>query len=316
MDKYYRKNIFLGDAYFNKNLFLRGVQVFGVQSKIYFVDGNNGDDNNDGLSWANAFQTITQAITVHTAYRATRVGQSVDTYIIIAPATYAENIEALPYSCTMIGLGVLGTDKATEIHPAEGSCIAGIISGLKMYNISFQSGTGAVDTIDFNICNNVHIIGCEFYPGATNSKAAISTENCGMSVFKNNRILTQSAWKYTHGFYFGGGADKYCIANDIDGNIITGLAPTGTGIHVASNCQSSSNGSPQTVFRNNIIAMGGAGIGIDDDSDQIMILDNRIFTIGGAGFDCNEDRAIGNIWNNGTQTVYYPVIKNNFGAQS
>ena len=309
MDKHYRKDVFLGNAYFNKNLFLQGVQVFGVQSKIYFVDGNNGDDENDGLSWANAKKTITAAITAHTAYRATRAGESVDTYIIIAPATYAENIETLPFSCTMVGLGVLGTDKATEIHPAAGPCIAGTVSGLKMYNISFQSGTGAVDTIDFNICNNVHIIGCEFYPGATNSKAAISTQNCGMSVFRGNRILTQSAWKYTHGFYFGGGADKYCIVNLIEDNIIGGLAATGVGIFKEGNCAGE-----ETIVRNNIIRIPGDGIGIDDNSDTLICIGNKIFHVGGTALDINAAKAAMNICNDNGAVTCYPEI--NFGAQS
>ena len=276
-------------------------------TEVYFV--SKGGNNTTGKSWKTAFTTLTAAITAQRAMRADKPSaeQSVDTYIIMAPGLYEENIITFPFSTTIIGLGVLGTDKSTEIHPEVGSCMAGIVSGLRLYNISFQGGTGTADTIDFNICNNVHIVGCEFYPGATNSNAAISTQNCGMSVFKGNRILTQSAFKYTYGIYFGGGADKYCIANDIDGNIITGLAPTGTGIHVASNCTSTANGSPQTIFRKNIIAMGGAGIGIDDDSDQIMLIQNKIFTIGGAGFDANEDLAIDNIWNNGTNTVHYPA---------
>jgi len=271
--------------------------------KVFYVW--KGGNSTDGSSWENAYSTITAAITAHTAWRALQASaiQSVDNYIIIAPALYDENIIALPYSCTMIGLGVLGTDKSTEIHPTVGSCMAGTVSGLRMYNISFQGGTGTADTLDFNICNNVHIIGCEFYPGAVNSNAAISTQNCGMSVFRNNRILTQAALYYTYGIYFGGGADKYCIANDIDGNIMTGLAEAGTGIFIEDNCTSSG----QTIIRNNIIRLSGAGIGIDENSDGCLLIQNKIFTLAGTGFDANEDLAIDNFHNNGTTTVHYPA---------
>jgi len=282
---------------------LQNMAVPLTQSKVYYV--SKGGNSTTGESWENAFTTIEAAITAHTTYRATipSAQQSVNDYIIIAPGTYDENIEALPFSCTMIGLGVLGTDKATEIHPTAGSCMAGTVSGLRMYNISFQSGTGTSDTIDFNICNNVHIIGCEFYPGATNSNAAISTQNCGMSVFKDNRILTQSAFKYTYGMYFGGGADKYCIVNNIEDNIIGGLAATGTGIYCASNAVGS-----DTVVRNNIIRLSGAGIGIDDNSDGFILIGNKIFTQAGTWADCNTDLAIENFHNNGTTVTAEPNV--------
>jgi len=278
--------------------------AFLTPTEVYFV--SKGGNNTTGKSWKTAFTTLTAAITAQRAMRADKPSaeQSVDTWIIMAPGLYEESITTFPFSTTIIGLGVLGTDKSTEIHPAVGSCMAGTVSGLRMYNISFQGGTGTADTLDFNICNNVIIEGCEFYPGATNSNAAISTQNCGMSVFRNNWILTQSAFKYTYGMYFGGGADKYCIATKVEDNIITGLAATGTGIHVASNCCTSG----QTLFRNNVIRLTGAGIGIDDDSDGVMLIQNKIFTIAGAGFDANEDLAIDNVWNNGTNTVDYPNL--------
>ena len=177
--------------------------------------------------------------------------------------------------------------------------MAGTVSGLRMYNISFQGGTGTADTLDFAICNNVHIEGCEFYPGATNSNAAISTENCGMSVFRNNRILTQSAFEYTYGFYFGGGADKYCIVSNIEDNIIAGLADAGTGIYKAVNCAGL-----DTVVRNNIIRLGGAGIGIDDDSDTLICIDNKVFHVGGTPYDIKAALSCNNFANdNGTATI-------------
>jgi len=267
--------------------------------KVYYVW--KGGNSTTGLSWENAFDTIAGAIAAHKAYRATvpSAQQSVDDFIIIAPGLYEENITDLPYSCTMIGLGVLGTDKSTEIHPAVGSCMAGTVSGLRMYNISFQGGTGTADTLDFNICNNVHIVGCEFYPGATDSNAAISTQNCGMSVFKNNKILTQSASKYTYGFYFGGGADKYFIDGRIEGNTLTGLAATGTGIYIASDCTCSA----QTIIRNNVIYLSGAGTGIDDNSDGCFVIDNYVFHTSGTPFDYNASLAAQNIANDaGTVT--------------
>jgi len=297
----------IGEGFANGELYdvLKQLQNMSLltPTEVYYV--SKGGNNTTGKSWENAFTTLTAAITAQRAMRADKPSaeQSVDTWIIMAPGLYEENITTFPFSTTILGLGVLGTDKSTEIHPAVGSCMAGTVSGLRMYNISFQSGTGTADTLDFDICNNVHIIGCEFYAGATNSNAAITTQNCGMSVFRNNRILSQSAFKYTYGMYFGGGADKYCIACDIDGNIITGLAATGTGIYIASNCTCSANGAPQTIIRNNRIALAGAGTGIDDNSDGCMVCDNYVMHASGTAYDYNASFACQNIANSsGTVT--------------
>lgn len=268
--------------------------AFLTPTKVYFV--SKGGNNTTGESWETAFTTLAAAITAQRAMRADKPSaeQSVDTYIIMAPGLYEENITTLCFSTTIIGLGVLGTDKSTEIHPAVGSCIAGTVSGLRLYNISFQGGTGTADTLDFNICNNVHIVGCEFYPGATDSNAAISTQNCGMSVFKDNHILTQSAFNYTYGMYFGGGADKYLSVCRIEGNLIQGLDPTGTGIFIQNTCTAGG-----TLIKDNIIRLSGAGTGIDDDSDQVMCIGNIVFHASGTAYDYNSALAANNRANTG-----------------
>lgn len=309
MDKHYRKDIFLGNAYFRKNLFLRGVQVFGVQSRIYFVDGNNGDDDNDGLSWENAFETITQAITAHTAYRATRAGQSVDTWIMIAPATYQENITTLPFSCHMIGLGHIGTDKATIIHPESGIAMAGTCSGLHLYNIRFL-GNGVGDICDFDILNCSIIENCQFVPEGANMAAALSFNDCKETIIRNNRITTGAAYYVNYGIKFNGGADKYCHNTIIEDNQMVGaVKATGTGIYIQNTCTATG-----AVIRRNRIILAGAGKGIDDNSDGAMVYDNYVFHVGGDAYDINAKKSAMNVDNNNGALVIEPKI--NFGTQS
>jgi len=309
LDKHYRKDIFLGNAHFNKNLFLRGVQVFGVQSKIWFVDGNNGDNENDGLSWANAKKTITAAITAHTAYRATRAGESVDTYIIIAPATYVENIETLPFSCHMIGLGHIGTDKATEIRPTTGIAMAGICSGLHLYNIRFV-GKGSGDICDFNILNCSIIENCQFVPDGAAMAAALSFNDCKETIIKNNRFTTGAALYCDYGIKFNGGADKYCHNSIIEDNqIVNAVKAAGTGIYIQNTCTATG-----AVIRRNRIHLAGAGVGIDDNNDNALVYDNYVFHVGGDAYDINAKKSAMNVDNNNGALVIEPKI--NFGAQS
>jgi len=264
-------------------------------SKIFYVW--KGGDNSTGENWTKAFTTIAAAITAHTAYRATQTNKSVDTFIIIAPGEYDENIVALPYSCTMIGLGVLGTDKATEIHPTTGSCMAGTVSGLRMYNISFQSG-GALDTLDFNILHCSIIEGCEFMAADNDVVSAISTQ-CGQNVIiRNNYFHSMSAAKFTNGIYATGGADKYFSSNLIEGNFISGLDAGGKGIYIASDAVAG-----DTRILNNIIVLNATGVGIDDDTDQCVCVGNYVFHNSGTAYDYNAALAAQNIANdNGTVT--------------
>jgi len=303
LDKYYRKNIFLGDAHFMSNMFFRGVQVFGVQSKIFFVDKNQGNDNNSGLSWAQAFASITQAITAHTAYRATRAGQSVDTWIIIAPATYAENIVALPMSCHMIGLGHIGTDKATMISPAEGIAMAGTVSGLHLYNIRFE-GEGVGDICDFGTFNCSIIENCQFVPKSASMAAAISFDNCKETIIRNNRFTTGAALYCDYGLKFNGGNEQYCHNTIIEDNQIVGaVKAAGTGIYIQDICTATG-----AVIRRNRIHLAGAGIGIDDNNDGALVYDNYVFHVGGTPYDINEAKAAQNIANDNGVVTCVPEI--------
>ena len=292
IDKFYRRGAFPA-------LSVNGVEVFGfypTAGKTYFVW--KGGNNTNGLNWKNAFTTIAGAIAAHTAFRATQTYKSVDTYIIIAPDTYEENIIALPFSCHMIGLGHIGTDKATEISPAEGIAMAGTCSGLHLYNIRFE-GEGSGDICDFSILNCSIIENCQFVPKSAAMAAAISFEDCKETIIRNNRFTTGGALYCDYGIKFNGGADKYCHNTIIEDNqVVNGVKAAGTGIHIAADCCATG-----AVIRRNVIHLAGAGIGIDDDSDGALVYDNKVFHVGGTPYDINAALSMNNRANdNGTVT--------------
>ena len=303
MDKHYRKDIFLGDAYFESNMFFRGSQVFGAYGKIYFVDKKNGSDTNSGLSWAEAVATIAKAIALSNA-SIDWAGDPwlVDNYIIIAPGLYKENLVSVPHSCHVIGLGVHGTDTPVEIHPDSGKAIAVATAvGVHFYNIRFEA-TGAVPIIDFGICNNVIFENCQFAPAGAGVTCYIETDNCSHLQIVNCQFMSGLGTPViTNGLHFKGGADKYLFAAQIKNNIISGIKSGGTAINVASNCTAS-----ETVIKDNVIIVPGAGKGIDDNNGDTRCIGNKIFV--GSGGDCIEHAGgnanlIGNLCNlNGTVT--------------
>ena len=74
------------------------------QGVDYYVDGENGDDDNNGLSWAKAVETIGRAIALNNA---TWVIRAYNT-IWVRPGVYPEFDLPLPLFCHLIGLGVRG----------------------------------------------------------------------------------------------------------------------------------------------------------------------------------------------------------------
>lgn len=283
---------------------LQNMAVPITQGMVYYVW--KGGNNVDGLSWETAYTTIEAAITEQRRWRATQVSalQSVNCYIFIAAGTYDENITSFPMSTTLVGLGVRGTDKATEWNTTSGACMAGTVSGMRLINIRFEAG-GAFDLLDFNICNNVEILNCDFQCKDNDNVAAISTENSGNLTIRNCRIGTNGITTFEYGIYAAGGANKYFQNAVIENNVIEGLDATGTGIFIHGNASNDF-----TIIKNNIIKLTGAGTGISVGATgsaykQSMVIGNYVFHVSGTALDVNDAFAAMNILsNNGTVTVH------------
>lgn len=299
------KSIEIGQPYglYNILMSLKNASLL-TPTKVYYV--SKGGNNQGGESWETAYTTLTAAITEQRRMRAMlpSAEQSVESWIIMAPGTYNENITTFPFSTNIVGLGKLGTDKATEIKPTAGAPLAGTVSGLGLYNMSFYHLTTATDCLDFNILNNCIIDGCEMRTDTNDAVAALSTEDCQNTIIRNCRVINQGGTTFEVGFSFTGGADKFFQACTVENNLIGSLDATGKGIYIASDACSGA----ESILKNNIIHLSGAGIGIDEDSNDVILIQNKVFTIGGTGFDANEDLAMDNIWNNGTATVDYPNL--------
>jgi len=265
-------------------------------SKVYYVW--KGGDNSTGENWTKAFTTLAAAITAQRAMRALEVAacQSVASWIIMAPGDYAEAITSFPFSTTIIGLGIPGTDKATRIIPAAGACMAGTVSGLRLINLRFEA-TGAVNLLDFDISNNVEILDCELECGDTANLAAISNTGGGkFMTIRNCKFGSQIA---TPGFSYCLKFTSWFSAAVIEDNIFDGMDATATAISIHTNSVGYG-----AVIRNNIIRLNGAGVGIDDDSDDAMCIDNTVFHVGGTPYDINAALSKNNYANdNGTATI-------------
>jgi len=209
------------------------------RSMVYYVDKTNPDANNanDGTDPRYPKLTIQSAINAHNA-----LINWVDAFgglrpfstIYIGPGEYVENLTPA-YFCHIIGLGQLGTDTATEVHPVTGSALAGTGLGLHLCNIKFESET-AVPVIDFGICNNTIIEHCEITKGIAGlATIGIEFDNASHVRIIGNDFLSGVA-DFATGLRFNGGANKFAHQVRVIGNVI--YAAT-TGIHIAADCTAS-----------------------------------------------------------------------------
>ncbi|GAH54209.1 unnamed protein product, partial [marine sediment metagenome] len=174
---------------------------------------------------------------------------------------------------------------------------------LRLVNMRFEC-VGAIDLLEFNICNNVEILNCDFAPADNDVVSAISTVNSSWLTIRNCRFsspATDNGFDYC--LYAAGGSNKNLHCALIENNIFDGMDGDGTAIHIEALCTAS-----QTVIRNNLIMIRGAGIGIDDDSDQAMVIENKIFHNGGTPLDVNASLSLMNMLSDDGTVTWSPTI--------
>ena len=113
-------------------LVIEGAVLGATSGSTYFVDGTNGSDTNDGLSWERSFATIGEALTTASA------GDK----IYIASGSYDESVTVATANLTLIGSGNRGS---VAIAPTASNPTALTINAddVTIYNIGCEGdGTG------------------------------------------------------------------------------------------------------------------------------------------------------------------------------
>jgi len=253
---------------------LRGTQRYGKSGGDtgvnYYVDQKHGNaaDANLGTDPEAPFLTVQAAITANNAlidWGDAFGGALSYSTIWVAPGLYAENLTP-PYYCHIIGTGNLGTDGAAEIHPVAGSAFAGTGLNLHLANLRFETET-AVPVMDFGICNNLIMEGCEVVMGI----AGLATIGMDFNTVSHLQLLgnhfISGVANLPIALYFDGGANQFLHASRILGNHI--FAAT-TGIHIEADCTATNT----LIAHNHII--GRPVTGINDLSGLTWVNDNFI----------------------------------------
>jgi hypothetical protein len=131
------------------SLFFLGFQLFPwskAEGADFYVDGSNGDDSRDGLSWAAAKKTVSAAVSAASA-----TGE-MDT-IRVAAGTYVENLVVTEPEVLLGGYPVGGGDRDWEANPT-------ILDGAHLDTVVMIQGNGFGTVVDgFTITNGYSVWG-------------------------------------------------------------------------------------------------------------------------------------------------------------
>ena len=162
----------------------------------YYVDGTNGVDTNDGLSWGTAFKTIQYACNI-ARYQAgtTTIDSSKGhhKYIFIAAGQYNEQILFSGYNIHLIGVAPLSNgDYGVVVNYDDAVASIAVLgftgSGLEIVNICFNSAHAIPIILFADTSDAVHIHDC--WIKGDNSKTVTIGISCAIknSIIENNII--------------------------------------------------------------------------------------------------------------------------------
>ena len=246
----------------------------------YFVDSVNGSDNNDGLSWERATQTIMAAVNLARRLPGTTTLDTTKdhhTIVNIAPGHYnGEDIWYAAYNVHLVGCGpiVPGKDYGVSINYDGAQDTNAVIltqgSGNSIENLHIYCAE-AIPAILWDNGDNNYIGNCVIECDGTNATYGIQANSLKGSWIKDTVIINPT----TAGIYGAGGANHYTINGGIENCQIIGAATGVKGIYIE-NTMTAYN------FRINhnfidVEAGGATSIGIDNNaSGNVFITDNYV----------------------------------------
>jgi hypothetical protein len=181
----------------------------------FYVDGSNGDDSWDGLSWASANKTVSAAISAANA-----TGET-DT-IRVAAGTYVENVVITTPEILLGGYPVGGGERDWEAN-------ATILDGARLGSVVWIKGNGFGTVVDgFTVTNGYN--GPDGIGGGVLICDSPYPENAPQTVIQNCTITGNEASK--GGGIFTYEVDTRILNNRIIGNIALGSPAQGGGIAV------------------------------------------------------------------------------------
>ncbi len=192
----------------NLELYVDGTKVeswnsSGTTGKVYHVNNITGSATASGLSWSEAFDQLSTAVTASEAYRATMATNNTyirNTIIIQGTGTTYTYISSMPSYCDVIGLGAPPFGDGTGIvvlGDATGAAdgMAGSTRGSTWYNMQFV-GAGSYYGVDLAIAYRTMFELCGFGGNAASAACAraFSVTSASGLIMRDCKTLAHAAF--------------------------------------------------------------------------------------------------------------------------
>lgn len=170
-----------------------GVPILGgsqdISGNTWFVDGNMGNDGNEGIEWNEAFKTLAYAFSVSHAdiARSDQKHWARRNTIYIAGDQFEETLIAFPQKTDIIGLG---SDSGFPMAGIKGNhAPVNSAMGVRLFNIHFIPKTAAPIVTLVSTSGNVEFHGVNLdASGDAIATTAITSTACARLIVEDSQI--------------------------------------------------------------------------------------------------------------------------------
>jgi hypothetical protein len=259
----------------------------------FYVDGNAGNNLNDGKSWATAVKTVAAGIALADDDIAVHDHWDRRNKLYINGGTYTEDLVRFPEKTDVIGVGC--SDWRAMARIAGNHVPAAAVSGCRFINICFFTGDAdiAVDVIAG--CHGIAFINCSFETDADGTYG-IRITSCADYLVEGCRFFRVGGGRgWTAGIQLAGSGAHY------NGMIRGNYFYTGIGVDIDAGADGTfiveNYGDVTTMF-------------VDDEVDEAVVMNNYWVsaTTVAASYDLEVTRVAGNIATGSDDSHTVPAV--------
>lgn len=254
---------------------------------IFYVEGNSGNDSEDGLSWATAFKTLTVGLAAsHADIGSNNRGWASRNVIYVKGDALDEDLVLLAQKTDVVGVGHWDQFPYTGLignHIPVGTTTTAY--GTRFFNFMFRANSAGGDIWTLNsTVSGLHFYNCYFDANSTTAAtgAIVATASPFLGVYD-----CKFTGKYSDAVIEFGAGDAR--GAEVIGNRIEGVDE---GIGISASTTNTDGGAEKLIIKDNMI--NTTAICINDGADVFYITDNRCVTLnakgsGGAGAIVGEE---------------------------
>lgn len=237
----------------------------GANGEVWFVENNDGSDDNDGKSWASAFKTLAKAISVNNSNissgKQTRAKRNT---IYFCADTETTDLVVFPNKCDVVGCGSYDANAKPGITGNHVPVNAGNY-GTRFYNIWFKAPADAAPIVTLaSSSSGIQFIDCTFSATETTTIGIQATASPFLKVYRcrfEGAFVTAAI-----SIAAGEAGGTEIVGNDI-------LQSAAVGILV----NSSTTTSWPAIIKGNFIQ--AATITIDENADLFYVIGNDLISL-------------------------------------